>query len=267
MLPALRVFGLTVPTYGVLYLLAFAAGLFTLAVLARKEGFEVYQITMLGVYCVLVSRLSSVFINALMTGTNVSLGLMQSTGAFFWALLPGLIFGFGYSKYHGLPVFRVLDCLSPALVLAQAIGRLGCFAAGCCFGKPTTSAFGVIYTDARAHNICHVPLHVAIHPTQLYESVGGVLIFVLLLWFYPRRTFPGQIFSIMLGSVSAARVIFEAFRGDRERGLIFDWLSLPRLVAAILCVVAVLLFLHLRRKETTGSVVRNLGGTQTLKTP
>jgi len=233
-----------------------------MAFTAKKEGLQWYRITLLGTCGVLVSRLSSVMIDAQMSGTRLSFGLIDGTGAFFWALIPGLAFAVGYSKYYGLPVLTVLDCLSPALLLAQAIGRLGCFAAGCCFGKPTTCALGVVYRDVRAHNISHVPLHVPLHPTQLYESASALLVFVCVLWLYPRRSFSGQIFAVTLAAVSGVRIIFESFRGDTERGQVFGLLSLPRFVALLLFLVAVALFAELRRRDlhdrSLGPGIRNV---------
>lgn len=252
MCPTLNFFGIRIPTFGAVQLVAFCGTLWLASRLAKREGIQVSRILSFGIYLVLVTRGASVLLDSLVTGQRVSLaGFAQSSGSFFWVYLSGCLFALAYSRYHRIPLLRFLDCLSPSVVLAQAVGRLGCFAAGCCFGAPTASWLGVVYRDERARNIANVPLNVALHPTQLYESAAAVLILGFLLWLYPRRAFPGQIFAVTLGAISLARLIFESFRGDPARGFVFDGLSVPRLVAAVLLGVAIVCYYQMQRRAST----------------
>jgi phosphatidylglycerol:prolipoprotein diacylglycerol transferase len=249
-----QIFEVPLPTYGVLYLIAFALGLWLVGSLARQAGLDASRVRMCGVYCVVVSRLVSTAVDGVITGAGLSLtAMLRSTGAFFWALIPGILFAAVYYKYHRMPALRVLDCFSAPLVLAQAIGRLGCFAAGCCFGTPTTSPLGVVYTDPRAHALSQVPLNVPLHPTQLYEAAGSLIIFAWLLWLYPRRSFSGQVFTCMLIATSTARLLWESFRGDTARGFLCDGISLPRFVAGLILAFALVLYFPLRGKGSRES--------------
>jgi phosphatidylglycerol:prolipoprotein diacylglycerol transferase len=70
-------------------------------------------------------------------------------------------------RKHRMPWLRTADAFAPGLALGHAIGRLGCFAAGCCYGKPTSAWWGVTFTDPAAYLVSGTPLEVALHPTQL----------------------------------------------------------------------------------------------------
>ena len=89
--------------------------------------------------------------------------------------------------------WQTADVLAPGVVLGQAIGRLGCFAAGCCWGKPTHVPWAVTFTDVYAARAVGTPLDTPLHPTQLYESLATFLIFAFLLWLAPRKRFHGQV--------------------------------------------------------------------------
>ena len=76
-----------------------------------------------------------------------------------------------------MPLLAVLDVVAAPVALGHAIGRLGCFAAGCCYGKPTSLPWGVTFTNPFAERISGTPLNVSLHPTQLYESAAEFLNF------------------------------------------------------------------------------------------
>jgi phosphatidylglycerol---prolipoprotein diacylglyceryl transferase len=90
-----------------------------------------------------------------------------------------------------------------------------------------------------------VPLGVSLHPVQVYDSLVSALILVYLLWLYPRRAFPGQVFATMLAAITTARAVLESFRGDVDRGFLTNWLSLPRFVALLLLLAATVMLVTL----------------------
>ena len=136
-----------------------------------------------------------------------------------------------YTRRHRLSFWRMADLWSPAMAIGQAIGRIGCFMAGCCYGKPTESK--------------NIPLH----PTQLYSSASGFVIFFILLLLHPRRTFNGQVFLWLLVLHSTARLFVERFRGDDRGILLGSGMSITQLVTlAILIGAIVALFVFKRRR-------------------
>ncbi len=138
------------------------------------------------------------------------------------------------------------DLTAPALAIGHAFGRLGCFAAGCCFGKETASPIGVSFPRGSvAFDVLErtggVPLGAGetppLHPTQLYEAFGELAIFGLLYALTPRlRRRPGALLAVYLGCYAVLRFVVEIFRGDTLRGYLFQartprlagWLGLPR---------------------------------------
>jgi phosphatidylglycerol:prolipoprotein diacylglycerol transferase len=153
-----------------------------------------------------------------------------------------------FFRKHRLPVWVMTDILAPSVALGHAIGRLGCFTAGCCYGKPTTMPWGVTFTDPYAKEIVGVPLGIALHPTQLYEALVEFALFGLLVFLAGRKKFDGQIFWTYVFGYSIARFVIEFFRGDLERGFVFGGaLSTSQVIALLLVVAASFALLTLRR--------------------
>ena len=106
-----------------------------------------------------------------------------------------MIVALWYIRRHKLPMWTTTDVFAPGIALGHVIGRLGCFLAGCCYGKETTVPWSVVFTDPFALANAGTPLNVHLHPTQLYESGAEALILVGLLLFEKRgRAFPGRTF-------------------------------------------------------------------------
>jgi phosphatidylglycerol:prolipoprotein diacylglycerol transferase len=105
--------------------------------------------------------------------------------------------------------------------MGHAIGRLGCFAGGCCYGKPTDHWWGVTFTNPLANQLVGTPLGHALEPTQLFESAVELGIFLLLTWMFRRKKFDGQVFGGYLFLYGVARFFLEFIRDDPGRGSVF----------------------------------------------
>ena len=91
-----------------------------------------------------------------------------------------------------MPLWATCDAFAPGIAAGQAVGRLGCLLAGCCYGHPTDAPWGVTFTNPLAAANVGTPLDVSLHPTQLYESVAALVILGVLLAFERRgRPFRG----------------------------------------------------------------------------
>jgi phosphatidylglycerol:prolipoprotein diacylglycerol transferase len=137
---------------------------------------------------------------------------------FYGALLASLPTLVILTLKRGQNLPRVLDAIAPAIPIIHMFGRTGCFGAGCCHGRPTDVAWGVTFTDAQSV----APLHVALHPTQLYAATYLVLLVSFLIWLRGRKRFNGQIMLAYLSIYPVLRSINETFRGDSARGFVFE---------------------------------------------
>jgi len=185
---------------------------------------------------------------------------------------------FFFAKREGWSFGDVGDLFAPALAIGHAFGRLGCFAAGCCFGKETLSRLGVAFPrgsvafdvlDAASAIPAGAGETPPLHPTQLYEAFGELAIFVALCALRPRlRRRPGMLLIVYLGLYAILRFVVEIYRGDLLRGFLIAfhtprlaaWLGLPPAepiflsagqLGSLLAVAAVVVALIRRRKATT----------------
>ena len=146
-------------------------------------------------------------------------------GAFFWRP----------SSASFLRAIAVMaDCLAPALALGQGIGRWGCFFAGCCYGKPTPLPWGIRFKDPASL----APLGVQLHPVQIYESIGDLLIAGLLwLMLQRRREAHGDIFWLYVLIYGTLRFAMETLRGD-DRGPLHGGLAPSQIIALMAIVIS-----------------------------
>ncbi len=155
-----------------------------------------------------------------------------------------------YIYRHHMALWVTLDIMAVAMPLGQFIGRLGCFMAGCCYGKECHLPWAVTFNNPDTLGLVGVP----VHPTQLYESFLSLGVFFFLLWLRHRQKFPGQILGSYLLLAGAVRFFVEFFRGD-DRGPVL-WLGMPSTqVIALGLALAAALFLLWRSRATKALAV------------
>ena len=263
MFPKLLDFGyFPLHTYGFLLASAFLAALWFSAQAARREGIDKAAVYDLGVY-IAISALLGAKLLFLLTefryyaahpGEILSLTTLRSGGVYYGGFILAAIAGIWMSWRKGLPVWKVADLCAPGIALGQAIGRLGCFAAGCCYGKPTSQPWGVVFSDPYSHQVVGVPLGVSLHPAQLYQAGANLALFGLLWLSLSRKRFDGQVFIFYLVGYAASRFLIEFFRGDTNRGFVLGGaLSTSQFIGLILFPAAAVLFLTLRRRRRAAS--------------
>jgi phosphatidylglycerol:prolipoprotein diacylglycerol transferase len=135
--------------------------------------------------------------------------------------------------------------------IIHGFGRLGCFFAGCCYGVPTDSILGVVFTDEISQA---KPLHTALHPTQLYEFVLISSILLVLVQLKRKQKFEGQLFFVYIILYATGRSITEMFRGDLRRGFIIeDLLSHSQFISIVLIIITILAYRRFSRKRRISS--------------
>lgn len=148
--------------------------------------------------------------------------------AYYGGFLFAAPIGLWYARRKQLGVWRIADLVSPMIALGLAFGRVGCFLNGCCYGKPCTSAWCVRFPVTAT----------AVHPTQLYEAAGALLIFfVLYFGVRPRKRFDGQVFAGLLVLYGIVRFALEFWRDDARGALLgvstSQWISVPLVAAGV----------------------------------
>lgn len=145
-----------------------------------------------------------------------------------------------YLKKKKLPILSTADFFVVALPLGHAIGRIGCFLAGCCYGAPTQLPWGVKFTDP--HSLVPPELYgVALHPTQLYEAAANLLLFVFLHYAYKKPHKAGAVLVQYIIGYGLIRFTIEFFRGD-YRGAFIGGMSPSQCLS--LCAIAAALAIY-----------------------
>ena len=214
-------------TYGVLVALGFLAGLWMAGRLGARAGLNAEHITNLGLYCALAAlagaKLMMLVVDAGYYWEHprriLSLETLQAGGVFYGGLLGALAVAAWYLRKTRLSALVVADAFAPAIALGHAIGRIGCFAAGCCWGTECHLPWAVTFTSMAASQLVGVPLGLPLHPTQLYESAAEFAIFGILYWRFGRPHGRGDIISLYLMLYGAARFVVEFFRYHEQGNL------------------------------------------------
>jgi phosphatidylglycerol:prolipoprotein diacylglycerol transferase len=232
------------PTYGVLVALGFLAGLSITVKLARKSGLDAEKVTNLAVYVALGGLIGAKLLMIAFDWPDIqvfSLATLQAAGVFQGGLILALLTAFFYIRHNKLPALAVSDAFAPGVAIGHAIGRLGCFAAGCCWGKECHLPWAVTFKNPEASGLTGVPLNVPLHPAQLYESVTEALLFAFLYWRYGKPHSPGQIIGLYLLISSIIRFLIE-FERFHEQALPFGLpLSITQWIAIGLAIAGAII--------------------------
>ncbi|HSW49104.1 MAG TPA: prolipoprotein diacylglyceryl transferase [Bryobacteraceae bacterium] len=225
MLPQLvRIGDFYIPTYGVMIACGFLVALWMAARLAGRAGFDKEAVLNLGIYCGLAGILGGKLLMVLEDLDYYlrhpleifSLETLRAGGVFYGGLLLALATAYFYMRRKRLPVLATADVVAPGLALGHAVGRVGCFAAGCCWGVECDRSWAVTFTDPMAHQLFGTPLGTPLHPAQLYETGTVALTAALLYGLVRREHRPGTIIGLYLLLYSLARFVIEFFRAPQQ---------------------------------------------------
>ena len=162
----------------------------------------------------------------------------------------GIIFGLStlvlYTKKKNMDTALVLDMFLPTVSLAQGIGRIGCFLAGCCYGKPTDLPIGITFTSSG-----YAPNGISLYPTQLMMSAGDFVIAAILFRYAKNNKFKGSVGTLYLILYGTGRFLIEFFRGD-PRGTVGP-LSTSQFISVIFVIIGLMSY-YLVKKKMSGTV-------------
>jgi phosphatidylglycerol:prolipoprotein diacylglycerol transferase len=250
----LHAFGLKwqLHTYGLMIALGFLVAILLGTRAAARTGEDPGQVRDL-CFWLLVSSLVGARLLFLLTNLPAYVRLCRDEGDCWRALRVwegGLVFYGGFfaalgtawwfCRRYRLRFFRIADLLAPSVAIGHFFGRLGCYAAGCCWGSgsslPWAVRFGsasVVFADMQARGALagDATLTPPLHPVQLYEALGELLLFVLLSILGRRKRWDGQVLVGYLIGYSLLRLAMETLRGDAARKFVVGSLSTSQAIA------------------------------------
>jgi phosphatidylglycerol:prolipoprotein diacylglycerol transferase len=248
---AFTIFGHEVRWYGVMAAIGFMFAVMIMQKLKKRASLtddDVSNITMLGmVFGILGARVFYVvqfweqFADDYFEIPRIDHGGLVFYGGFIFALIAIII----YCKLKKKSVVAVLDVTAPAIAVAHACGRIGCFLNGCCFGHQCSEPWGVVYPEGsmpwdRYHGT-------AIHPVQLYETFGNIIIFCILMYCF-KKFKKGQVAALYLSLYGVLRFTDEFFRGDHTDRF-FEGLTRAQFIATFLVPAGIIWFRYLGAKK------------------
>lgn len=213
----------SVPTYGVVFSTSILIALILCVRRARVDELDDEKFIIaatLGVLGILVgSKLMHIIVSwEFYAGDLKRLLDFRKGHIYYGGYFGGVIIPLIYLYRKKEPIFRHADIWLTYSSLGLAIHRaFGCIGAGCCFGKPTAMPWGIVFPAGAKASIAYGP--VPVHPTQLYESLLSLSIFLFLLyWRKYRQKVPGELFTFQITFYLIGRFVIEFFRGDKIRG-------------------------------------------------
>ncbi len=258
-----RIGSFPINTYGVLLAVSFLCAIMVSVRLAARDGLPREKIYDLSLWMLLAGLVGSK-IMMLFTEPDyradplqlLSLDFLRSGGVWYGGLLGAVLVSYWLMRRYQLPWWKTADAFAPGIAIGNFFGRQGCFAAGCCWGKPTSLPWGVKFTEA-GHEITGVPTDTHLHPTQLYESFAMLLVFLFLLWLHKRKRFSGQVILAYALIYSIIRFAIEFVRDD-PRGDVFGLttltgLSTSQMISLVIGITALIVLIVRRRRAQQGA--------------
>lgn len=257
--------GLGVPIrgYGVMLLVAAAAGTWLSVVRGRTLGFDADTILALGTEIFLWGLVGARLFYVLeypqqFFGPGVSLGaslarIVNIAGGglvVFGALPTAAVAAWRFAARRGLSLARLADCAAPGLLVGLAIGRVGCFLNGCCFGGPCDLPWAVRFPEGTAPAAAYPAADggsLPLHPAQLYAVIDAAILAAMALAFTPLASRPGEVFALVLTLHPVSRILLEVIRVDEPPALGTP-LSISQLVSLALLAAAAVVWWWIGRR-------------------
>ncbi|MGH9487892.1 MAG: prolipoprotein diacylglyceryl transferase [Terriglobales bacterium] len=256
----LQIKDFTLHTYGLLVAIGFITGIYVARHFARRFGLDPERIFNLAVYLALAAIAGAKLFLVIQDfheyvrypSELLSLGFVESAGIFYGGLICALVVLTLYVHRQRLRWLAVGDAVAPGVAIGHSIGRLGCFSAGCCWGRPTTGFFGYIFHNTYAHATTGVPLGVELYPTQLLMSAGGLVIFLILWRVAKRRVFEGQVTAVYLVCYGVFRFLIDFLRYYAPQAMLFHGLMTDAQFTS-LCMIALAVGIWALRAHRTAA--------------
>ncbi len=251
--PFITIFGREIPIYGIFYFMGiFVASSF--GILLAKKKIPSYEVVYSAVYTVLGGVAGAKLLFVLVSFQKIIsykisfLAVLKGGFVFYGGLIGGVLGLLLYCKQYRLPFFLLSDLYAAVLPLGHALGRIGCYFAGCCYGMPYDGPFSVVYFET----LGDTPLGISLFPIQLAEAGALMLLFVILSALYRKTSQKKQGLVSGVYGVSYAFLRFglEYFRGDGVRGSLLGF-STSQWISFLLLAVGVFILISVKKTKNT----------------
>ena len=226
------------PSYGLLLATAVVVALWTLRLRADRAGLDGAHLVDFALWMVIWALLGAklllivVELPRYLNDPASLFGVVRAGGVFLGGFIAAVIAAIILLRRYKLQPLPSFDVVVPSLALGQAIGRMGCLMAGCCWGGHCDLPWAITYTNPIAAENLGTPLHVPLHPFPIYASVFNLGLYLLLAALYKRHPAPGRVFATYMVLYGIGRMLLEMTRGDAVRGFVFNgMLSTSQLIS------------------------------------
>lgn len=249
----------TVHWFGICIALAFLTGLWTATRRAPLAGIPGEQIADLVVPWLLLGSVLGARVLYIVTYWRESFAgqpwteifMIQRGGlVYYGGLIGASLVVILFALWKKIPLWKLADVLTPSIALGSMFGRLGCLMNGCCFGRACELPWAIRFADD------HATQGLPVHPTQIYDALLNLILYLGLVWLFRRRKFDGQIFAVYLICYAVTRSIVEAFRGDYNAAHLHNGFTPAHLVSLASLTAGTVLFCILRNRKSSAAPVK-----------
>lgn len=253
--------GIRIYTYGVLVALGFVLGIWWTTREAKRAGIRSEFVLDLSFYIIIAALVGSRILYIIIDWHRYVehpadvLKIWEGGLVFYGGFIGAVLTSVYYIRKHNQRFLRVADIFMPGLALGHAVGRMGCFAAGCCYGRPSeANAWWSVVFPSNAYSLA--PAGVPIVASQVLESATAFVIFLILAFFSRRKKFDGEIFLLYLVLYSVTRSYLETLRGDSVQGFIIPHLlSTSQMISIVLVILAGIIYYRVHKKRNVRNKV------------
>jgi phosphatidylglycerol:prolipoprotein diacylglycerol transferase len=243
---------LTVHWYGILVAMGFIAGLWTAARRGKIYGIAPEKVYDLGPWLIVGALIGartlyviSYWREEFASKPFYEIFMVQHGGlVYYGGLIGAVVAGLIHLRIKKLSVWKIADVMAPSIALGYVFGRIGCLMNGCCYGRECHLPWAITYPAG------HTTHGLPVHPTQIYDSLLNLGLYLLLAWFYRRKKFDGQVFALYLIGYALLRSLVEYFRGDYPIHYLGGWATPAQLVSIGIITGGLLLLFLLPRPQT-----------------
>lgn len=244
----LKIGPFTLHSYGLFIGIGFLVALILAEKRAPKNDMDPEAVSAFGLYCAVTGILGAKIMFCIVGWRDFirdPLSMLGSSGlVVYGGIIGGILSAVLYCRLKKMNFWDIFDLILPSVAVAQGFGRIGCFMAGCCYGKETNAWYGIAF-----HHSDYAPNGVKMIPTQLLSSAGMFLIAFLLFWYARYAKKAGQIGAMYMILYSIGRFGIEFLRGDLARGSI-GRLSTSQFISVFIVLIGIGLWFLCGKKGT-----------------
>ncbi|MBN2070882.1 MAG: prolipoprotein diacylglyceryl transferase [Candidatus Krumholzibacteriota bacterium] len=231
-------------SYGFMLAMSFFVGILLASRRARKQGLDpdiIYDLSIILILGAVIGSRGLYILTHLdhFHGIIDVIALWQGGATYYGGLILAVAGAIVFLRVKKISFLKIADICSLSIASGVFLTRIGCFLSGCCFGSPTECSMGMVYPPDSPAGYTYPGIH--IHPTQLYSSFYGLLIFVALLLLEKKKWFDGYTFGFMMILYGTARFIVDYFRFYEESAIVWRGFVDNQLISIVLVISGIVL--------------------------